>query len=781
MPGFVLGADGPQHDGAVAPGHGLHQLHRVGPDCKGRTAPGRPGTDADARVQRQHAGGVGKQGVDVQLGDLRHRFQQRRHAAQRGHDGIHVGCRHVAPTRQQARHAGAGHQRAGQRRVQRRQRHGAVGHHLHGRAALAEQDHRAEQRVDMSADDQFQRPRPAHHALHGEAGDLGTGLVQHHARQHGRGSSAQAGVVLDVQGHAADVALVRDLWRQDLQRHRVAQAARRRHGFMCRRRCHQRGDDGDAAGLQHGLGLGLGQPFAPGGQHSGHHVAHLLQVGHRRRASGRWGFEQQRLVVTVVAQHGERPHGFFGRVVAGDAGVLKRRARGAHRRVTHPAGQQALQLGGFGLYQGQQGAGDVGAGHDGGGGVHEQHRARGGVVQQRFQCRHITCCRRVTDDVHRVGARPSRRQHRVQRLQRGGRQDRQLDTRLRCRIGRQHTSAAAVGDEREVVHRRELLVAQAAQRGRAHACQRDGGGEQVLQGVHAQHAGAADGGVEDDVAAGQRPGVRGGGLLPVQRAPGLDDDDRLVACRGARCRHELARRLNAFDVEQDGLGAGVAAEVVEQVAEIDIGMLAQRDHLRKAHPARLRPVQHGRGQRARLRHEGQRARRRRQLREAGVQPVVWRQQPQAVRPQDAQHMLARSGQHGLLLRRGQPRGHDDGGPRAARAQLAYQRGHAGRRGADQRQLGCLRQRRHAVPGLHAVHRGVLAVDSVQRTLEAALAQVAPHGGADAAGAVGSADDRHRSGLQQAVEVADAHGGFSGGAAVRFAPGAWAWPQTNRSV
>jgi hypothetical protein len=53
-------------------------------------------------------------------------------------------------SRPAAGHPGALDQRARQRGVQRRQRHGAVGHHLHRRAALAEQDHGAKHRVDMA-------------------------------------------------------------------------------------------------------------------------------------------------------------------------------------------------------------------------------------------------------------------------------------------------------------------------------------------------------------------------------------------------------------------------------------------------------------------------------------------------------------------------------------------------------------------------------------------------------------------------------------------------------
>ena len=86
-------------------------------------------------------------------------------------------------------------QRARQRRVQRRQRDRAVGHHLDRGAALAEQDDRAEQRVDAGADDQLLRLRPAHHRLDREAGERGVRALAGHAPQHAGRGLAQRGVV----------------------------------------------------------------------------------------------------------------------------------------------------------------------------------------------------------------------------------------------------------------------------------------------------------------------------------------------------------------------------------------------------------------------------------------------------------------------------------------------------------------------------------------------------------------------------------------------------------
>ena len=95
------------------------------------------------------------------------------------------------------------------------------------------------------------------------------------------------------------------------------------------------------------------------------------------------------------------------------------------------------------------------------------------------------------------------------------------------------------------------------------------------------------------VSLGERAGVRRRRLDAAAGATGLDDDHRLVARRRARRRHELARRLDRFDVEQDRPRVGVAGEMIEQVAEVDVGALAHRDQRREADPARLGPVEHG--------------------------------------------------------------------------------------------------------------------------------------------------------------------------------------------
>ena len=105
---------------------------------------------------------------------------------------------------------------------------------------------------------------------------------------------------------------------------------------------------------------------------------------------------------------------------------------------------------------------------------------------------------------------------------------------------------------------------------------------------HPQHAGAAERGIVDRVRAGQRAGMGRGGLGALRHAAGFDDDDRLDPGGGARRRHEFAGVLDRFDIEQDGARLAVEREIIEQIGDIDVELVADRNDPGKAH-ARAAP------------------------------------------------------------------------------------------------------------------------------------------------------------------------------------------------
>ena len=168
--------------------------------------------------------------------------------------------------------------------------------------------------------------------------------------------------------------------------------------------------------------------------------------------------------------------------------------------------------------------------------------------------------------------------------------------------------------------------------------------EQLIETGHPQHAGTADRSIVDGVAT-ARPIVRVRGALALQRATGLDDEDRLVAAGAAAGRHEAATGADLFDVEQDRPRHRVIAEEVDDIAEADIGGLAERNEMREADVAVARPVEDGGAHGHRLRDEGDTTGQRRHVRNAGVEADMRHHQAEAIRSKHAQPVALSLAQH----------------------------------------------------------------------------------------------------------------------------------------
>ena len=143
---------------------------------------------------------------------------------------------------------------------------------------------------------------------------------------------------------------------------------------------------------------------------------------------------------------------------------------------------------------------------------------------------------------------------------------------------------------------------------RPQPAQRLGRGEQLIEIDDAQEARATERRVINRIGSGERAGV-GLRRLGALRVPArLDHHDRLGSCRRARRRHELARIFHRFDVEQDGAGVPIEREEVEKIAEVDVDLVAERDHGGKTDGRCGGPFDQPGGDRARLRDERQIAR-----------------------------------------------------------------------------------------------------------------------------------------------------------------------------
>ena len=159
--------------------------------------------------------------------------------------------------------------------------------------------------------------------------------------------------------------------------------------------------------------------------------------------------------------------------------------------------------------------------------------------------------------------------------------------------------------------------------------------EEVAYRAHAQNSGATKGGFEHLVAAGQRPGVGSGGLGGGVGASGLDDNDGLRERDLAGRADEGPGVSDGFHVEHDGVGAGVVAEVVDQVAPSHVEHGTHRDERAEADHLGDAPVENRGTERAALADEGDAAGTRNGLSPGGVESLERVHDADAVGTDDA--------------------------------------------------------------------------------------------------------------------------------------------------
>jgi hypothetical protein len=261
----------------------------------------------------------------------------------------------------------------------------------------------------------------------------------------------------------------------------------------------------------------------------------------------------------------------------------------------------------------------------------------------------------------RVASAETAGQRDGERAERLGRQFRQPRPAPEHRIGGEAREAGGVGQDRQPVPgpatRREPGTPQ-------RLCRR----EQILEPIHAQHAGAAQRRIHHRI---------GEPARIVEPRACADRHDRARARRGAGGGDELPSVLDAADVEQDRRRTGIARQPVQRMGEAEIGVAADADDVAEADALRLRPIQHRPRDRRGLRHQRQLALARRQVAERGVEPDPRHRHAEAALPQRAQPVAL--GQRGQV---GRGAGDHHGMP-AARSERRH-RGIecAGRQGED---------------------------------------------------------------------------------------------------
>jgi len=220
--------------------------------------------------------------------------------------------------------------------------------------------------------------------------------------------------------------------------------------------------------------------------------------------------------------------------------------------------------------------------------------------------------------------------------------------------------------------------------------ERLGGVEQLAEIEHAQQPGALERRLVNRIGARQRTAMGCRGPRALRMAADLDHHDGLGARGSARRRHELARLLDPLDIEQDRPGVVVGGEEIEQVAKVDVELVADRHHGGEADPPVHRPLDHAGRDRARLRDQRQIARQRHVHREARIEPSAGRHDAEAVGTDQAETVSARCLFGGLGKRSravAETRRDDDGGCGAVAACRLHDAGHHRRRHRDDDQVG----------------------------------------------------------------------------------------------
>ena len=271
----------------------------------------------------------------------------------------------------------------------------------------------------------------------------------------------------------------------------------------------------------------------------------------------------------------------------------------------------------------------------------------------------------VADDVDRIAVRPGRRQDGVERRSRRLGEAGKPAVVIAEPVRRQDAGAAAVGQNGQPVADDAWMPRQDL-----------GGAEQIVELAHAQHSGSPERSLIGRICSRQRARVRQRGLGAGGAPPCLDDDHRLRPRRAPCGRHELRRVGDGLHVEQNGAACRIGRQIVQEIAEVGVRHVAQRDDVREADVAAARPIDDCRDQGTRLGDECKVAGQRRLMREGGVETDAGQHQAETVGALDAQQVRARRLEHRALELVADARRDDDRGARPFVPELGNERGHA---------------------------------------------------------------------------------------------------------
>ena len=369
--------------------------------------------DPQARIDRDDPGRVRQQRIDVDFGDLGKIDDELRHLEEGQRDGVEVGGFAVAVSPQPLEDARALDHGAGKAQIERGELERRVVDDLDADTALAEHQHGTEASVLLHPEDQLTRARPRNHLFDDEreVAGLGHGLAD--SGEHLFGRMAYGPRARQPQRHAADIGLVDDVGRLDLERDRRSDRVGDALGFVggsCRRGSRGR----DAIGRKHLLALDAVQPLPARAERALDDPPRLGRVACERRRDRRRRRRECILCASVADEMHERAHAALGRRVAWNAPVLERLAPGLDRTAAEPDRDE--RLAGWPRRR-RNASSDFGARRDGRRTIEHQSGIDVRVGEHRLDGGRIPLRPGVADDVDGIAARPGLRHTRVERRQ----------------------------------------------------------------------------------------------------------------------------------------------------------------------------------------------------------------------------------------------------------------------------------------------------------------------------------------------------------------------------
>ena len=249
------------------------------------------------------------------------------------------------------------------------------------------------------------------------------------------------------------------------------------------------------------------------------------------------------------------------------------------------------------------------------------------------------------------------------------------------------------------------------------------------------------------------------GLRALRMAAGLDHHHRFDPGGGARGRHEFARLVDRFDVEKNRPGRAIERKEIDEIAEIDVDLVSQRNGGGEADAVHGRPFDQAGRNRARLRDEGEIAGRGHARGKAGIEVGARGQDAEAVGADEPEAgctcgLLAGVGERAFSVP--EPCGDDDCGRGAHLPGRGDDAGHRWRRRRDDEEIGRLRQRIDGPDGPDPLDLAMARIDETDRPFETCAAKVFQNGATGRGFARASPHDHDRAGRKQSVQTIGRH-------------------------